>query len=1149
VASKAWFYGVKTQNQLTIEHILIIPPDLDSGPATPSGEGFTVGNLPASCRIYDLWFTTGLTQMSKASLTAAATRFLEMVHGPAAAIIPSQTAGTLAPGTGSDLTFGFDSTGLAPGLHTLNFAVTGRDEVVDVPGRTYQTVNLTVQPPGFTVTPPPATIAIAPDTTRHNSKIVLTSTDGSPLGTPQFSVDAAWLQVVPSENRPGEFDLYLDTTGMLPGSYGATVTITLGGTTMTVPVTILVQGDTVTRLIADPSRPLVYGLSGGIHPLGGNRNMLYVLDSTTGKTIRVLDVGHVYNMVLSADHSCLYGVTSDTGEIVRIDLEAMTATPTGVLLPGVGSAPIYELTAGPGTALYYLRTKDSGLNVVDAANGALLQTIDSPGPDLAFQHLLAAPDLSYLAASQVRTVATYTQAPGPVVVRYATGSDGLLTRITTDDAAFLIPPTSEVEQPLAISADGSLMSCGLQLFHPGKPFASGISMANPVSAISSGGEFVTGAETVLTSDGVHYVPGMPSLSLKGLPVVITGEGRIFYAQPNDIVRVVDVRARAGDDAAGFRISPQGITRSAPAHVGIPAEFRWLPVDGARDYRLYASKDPSTLSSSVPDPATLVSRTSLYIAPNPLAMSAGETWYWRVDAIAPQGLVPGTVRSFTVAGITPDRVRVDTNSIVGCRAQAEDIHLTSDVPRNWTATSDQSWLTFVAAAGTTADTVHLKIDTTGFTGDGSAIVTLASDGATVEIPVSIRMQNATEISLVSAIGQNKAFALLRSLSLGYHGTDFLVSVDPATGFLLSSRPVGFNSTLIRLSPDQSRMAVTTLDGYGYPSTPSNCEIYDISDDLHPVARLEAALDYAQAALGPDGKVMFGDRLVHWPDFQVLGRNADYPNSLYSTFSADGNSIYGAGGISQGYASLLNQIDATQPSLPVIKSVSTPAIYGADLQILAAANNSIFTFDGYLFDQNLNILNQVDYPILSFDLGAKIAYGVLQFVKVPSLDPVGTLDQYYTPGAVICQGDILLATFYPVNGIPKYAVRSYRSLLPPDQQAATQALPGSTLDSDGDGIPDLVEIALGSDPQSAASRPVAGIVLANGAPSFVFECPQSSTGSFVVQTSEDLVTWQDVPTASAVATPASTIGQQRTTVPLPTAGRQKIFARLKVESASQ
>ncbi|MDB6079318.1 MAG: hypothetical protein JWO82_3065 [Akkermansiaceae bacterium] len=107
---------------------------------------------------------------------------------------------------------------------------------------------------------------------------------------------------------------------------------------------------------------------------------------------------------------------------------------------------------------------------------------------------------------------------------------------------------------------------------------------------------------------------------------------------------------------------------------------------------------------------------------------------------------------------------------------------------------------------------------------------------------------------------------------------------------------------------------------------------------------------------------------------------------------------------------------------------------------------------------------------------------------------------------------------------------------------------TVDRDGDGFTDLMETALGTDPDSAVSRPVAGLVTNATTASFVYERPASSNYQYTVQVSQDLVNWQDLPAENAsVAAVAATIPggatRQRVTMPLTAAG-PKGFTRLKV-----
>jgi hypothetical protein len=117
----------------------------------------------------------------------------------------------------------------------------------------------------------------------------------------------------------------------------------------------------------------------------------------------------------------------------------------------------------------------------------------------------------------------------------------------------------------------------------------------------------------------------------------------------------------------------------------------------------------------------------------------------------------------------------------------------------------------------------------------------------------------------------------------------------------------------------------------------------------------------------------------------------------------------------------------------------------------------------------------------------------------------------------------------------------------------ATPGE--DSDSDGLDDLVEYALGGDPNDATDRPSPTLV--NG--TFTFNhLPLRTDVEWIVETSENLTSWQTAATIRAnglgntigAGLTASYGGGSPATVslsPLPPTGGPKSFVRLKVRSA--
>jgi hypothetical protein len=101
-----------------------------------------------------------------------------------------------------------------------------------------------------------------------------------------------------------------------------------------------------------------------------------------------------------------------------------------------------------------------------------------------------------------------------------------------------------------------------------------------------------------------------------------------------------------------------------------------------------------------------------------------------------------------------------------------------------------------------------------------------------------------------------------------------------------------------------------------------------------------------------------------------------------------------------------------------------------------------------------------------------------------------------------------------------------------------------DRDADGASDLLEAALGSDPDDGGDRPASGLVRTDGGWAFQFDRPAGLPFVYQVESSADLRDWDEHPTPPAVS-PAGDRERVRVDVP---AGTGRRFFRLRVSPAA-
>jgi hypothetical protein len=154
----------------------------------------------------------------------------------------------------------------------------------------------------------------------------------------------------------------------------------------------------------------------------------------------------------------------------------------------------------------------------------------------------------------------------------------------------------------------------------------------------------------------------------------------------------------------------------------------------------------------------------------------------------------------------------------------------------------------------------------------------------------------------------------------------------------------------------------------------------------------------------------------------------------------------------------------------------------------------------------------------------------------VDTIGAGSSFVTRSRVISAGSFV-GLSYISSGLASYA--EFRNITFTPAAPLAQAVAPSH-DQDGDGAEDLLEIALGTDSSSAASRPVTRIVADGGAMVFQFQRPSGLPYRYKAQVSSDLIEWVDleeVPTVEAAG------AYEQVRIAIPRTGKRN-FARLSV-----
>lgn len=1024
---KVWIYRISTPQKPVIHHVFLTPPDASiqgSVLNTPS-ENFLFTGLPAQTRFHHLWFIRDFDVIDDAVLLETARTFLRHTHSPAPWLRFGAMAGIVPAAGSGEVPVDFDSAGIAPGIYQSRFAVipAGTD-VSEAPASRFHDARLEVLPPQFSASGPAAGLGLLSGVQHRAQKITLTPIPGFSFGTITVASDAPWLRAILSENRIGEIDLVFDTTGLAEGIHRAKVTVSAGVTVQVVEIEIEVHKPEVRQILADPFRDRMYLLHDGSSHAVNSR--LLVVKASDGSFVRELDVGRVYRIAQTPDGKRLHGLRLPDHAIVPVDLQRMLVEAPLPLPSGVADdTPFSDLESGENGMLYFLNRAYAGkLHAYDTRTAKLLQTIEAPQDATAyFSRLKLSPDRKELWATQ--TVSDSFTGPFQLLTRYAIGADGLLSPLPAVSRRMLDLPGLSGDLEIVTTRNGDRAAVSSMVFDTADPATTTRFHHERIRAMAPDGEFLVGKAAVYAADGRRKLRDMPTpLHLDA--VAVSPEGHLFHAGLGSY-GFIDLIDTHGAAAAGFHE-----TAGDGETTAIPGEFRWLPVDGAREYRVHFARTAEALAATTPAAGTVSRSVRHYAIQSPVAVANGETWFWRVDALSTGGWVTGRVRSFTTDAGIPETARLRSDVVMGCIAQPLHLGLPENSPWQPSA-SNRAWLILPATAGAPA-----RIDTRLATAThDQALVTLSHGGRTKEIAVELRVWPADYVDLLADGVNGRVFALVSTPHLeqgdnDQAGIDFVVRLDPATGSLLECFPAGPRARSMSLSLDGSRLGVevqgvaNALDPYA-----GGLEIFNVADGNRSLAFASFGTygnssEKGHTAFGPGGKLMVPRILLDETTGQVLARGDRFTPD-FSHFSPDGGSLYGDD---------INGVyrhDANSPTL-ARTHVFSKRESGYD-RLMISADGTRLAKGTSLLDQNLQLVSTTPQWIMDMDRNAALAVSPVGLHHLPSFRRILPL-AIPLQHPVFCEsaGTLLhLSRPGSETSAPEFAAIDYRDLLDIDASA--------------------------------------------------------------------------------------------------------------------
>ncbi len=435
-----------------------------------------------------------------------------------------------------------------------------------------------------------------------------------------------------SGSTPGNLVAVFDATSLTPGYHVANITLTSGGISFAIPVSFRVLNLNVTKLVAHPTRPVVYGINAAAAGEGVSR--LLEIDSSTARILRALPIGSgPTDADLDAASERLYVTNWGYPKTRVVDVAGWSELP----FLSFGD-DVYNLEVTPRGRMITEGRNQRTLKLWNIATGVELNSVWSyngdgvadPSGDFYYQY-----DYS---SSAIR--------------KYDISSDTLgnvLTSLQFNGGAG-IP---------VLSGDGSKLFFQSRVIDANlNPIAQ---LPAEVHATDRSGALGFGTSQVWWSDSGTAVATLPFASM------------IAAVSSNDS-HLVRFNATTGTlhstPLANFTDLPGPFPRPGQVVDVSPARLSWSPVAGATSYRVFIAPDAAALSAMTVPVATVA--TAFYDLPSPLAF--GKFYSWRVDAVTGSGVTTGAVRSFGINFPDGPPLAMFGNGSAGISASISDRHL-------------------------------------------------------------------------------------------------------------------------------------------------------------------------------------------------------------------------------------------------------------------------------------------------------------------------------------------------------------------------------------------------------------------------------------------------------------------------------------------
>ena len=731
-------------------------------------------------------------------------------------------------------------------------------------------------------------------------------------------------------------------------------------------------GRVLVKLLSDYLRPQVYALN---ESTGTNAGTLLALNAADGSTIAEITVGtNPTDMAMSPGGDAIYVINAGSRTIAKVNLGTFSVSAEKVISTPYAANLAYPLHVAAG-----------GSNLVYFTDGAL-------GPRVTLFDYQNGTNIGIYSGTVGGMVLTHDGDTMYTFYQYgwATGGDdgtdyfSYIQRVNaaTNDLVGLetgpFQGFGPLNAPILMDAKETKVFNKAQMVSASNVSDLLTQFSDNIYAISADGSLAFGPTEVFATTNGSQLTNFPFSST--VQVLSGDQSRLFRYQSNTSSLLIYDMTTVAPVSEPYMIP----TPANGAVVNLPlTNVVWTFSHYALSYDVYFGTNQFDVGNATPASSQYLGRVGSPSELLPQPLSAGATYYWRVDGIGLTVTNTGVVWSFTTSLLTVAQQAYMSLGIAGMPVLPQSLSLTSPLPIPWSLAIAQPWLSASATSGVSPSTVTLSFNATNLvSGIYTNQILLTANGISLPLTLVLQLYNLNASKMV--VDPNRDYIYILHPGSGVNADAFVLFLNTDTGNVEKVFPIGRNPTDMSINRFEDRLYVSN---WKYNQTP----VLDLKDKA----------ELPSLSLGTDVYRLsgsFAGQLVTESEFEWI--TASLINTTNGSVIATAG-LYEGGGqcdpSGQYYYHVEDNLDAAGITKFAIGDAGFVAVTSAGQHFQAGSRNLVMSLDGSrlfwtgaMYDSNLQ-----DFGVIGAEVYSSSTNGAVAFSYVQAIDTAAKLPIYNLP----------------------------------------------------------------------------------------------------------------------------------------------------------